>query len=90
MKKIIFLFLLLDFLVGWAESTSQKSNLRFPFDLPKGNGAWIRYAHRLVKFGLNPSYNRFTICKTVSALKYCQNLTHTFVCYNSLPTILWY
>lgn len=42
MKKIIFLFLLLDFLVGWAESNSQKSNLRFPFDLPKGNGAWIR------------------------------------------------
>ncbi len=42
MKKIIFLFLLLDFLNGWAESNSQKSNLRFPFDLPKGEGPWIR------------------------------------------------
>ena len=36
----IFLFLLL--IVGWAESNTQKTNLRFPFDLPKGYGPWIR------------------------------------------------
>lgn len=41
-KSVSFLLLLLDFSLGLAEPDFQKANLRFPFDLPKGNGAWIR------------------------------------------------
>lgn len=42
MMSLSFLFLLLDFCPGLAEPDIHKASLRFPFDLPKGNGAWIR------------------------------------------------
>lgn len=29
-------------IAGWAESSTRNSNLRFPFDLPKNYGPWIR------------------------------------------------
>lgn len=35
-----FLFLLL--FIGWVTCNSQVKNIKFPFDLPKGGGPWIR------------------------------------------------